>query len=234
MDHPAGTSEPMKPATPRKRQYDLSPAATHELLRELLTTVPVIHLAGTGRSGDPVLRTVHGVLVGDVVAFHGAPAGEKMECLGRPVVLGVEDIVASIPSYFVDPERACPATTYYRSVHVHGVLEEVTDVEGKAAVLRALLAKHQPEGGHVPLTAKDPLYAKAVAGLLVVHVDLRRAHVVGKAKLGQNRTPRQRAAVVAALRERARRGGGPADERAAALVEQAARASEKLRADLGI
>jgi ribosomal protein S18 acetylase RimI-like enzyme/nitroimidazol reductase NimA-like FMN-containing flavoprotein (pyridoxamine 5'-phosphate oxidase superfamily) len=183
--------------------------------RTLLARAPVVHVATTTASGEPMLRTVHGVVVGGHVAFHGAPAGEKVEAVGRPVVIAAEETVAQIPSYFVDPERACPATTYYRSVQVHGVLEEVTAPDAKALVLRALMKKFQPEGGHVPIDEAHPLYRKAIAGLMILRVPLDRMD--GKAKLGQNRTPAELARVVIRLWERGLSG----DARAVELVRDA-------------
>src|SRR5687767_12838252 len=91
----------------------------------LLRRAPVVRVASTLEDGTPVLRTVHGVVVDGAVCFHGSPAGEKAEVVGRPAVIAAEEVIAQIPSWFIDPERACPATTYYRSVQVHGVLEAV-------------------------------------------------------------------------------------------------------------
>ncbi len=178
----------------------------------LLERAPVVHLASTTPEGRPLIRTVHGVVVGDSLAFHGAPAGEKTETEGREAVVSAEEIVASIPSYFLDPERACPATTLYESVQIHGRVERVDDPIEKAAVLAALMAKLQPEGGHAPLAADHPLYRKPVAGILVLRVPL--ADLDGKAKLAQNRTPEDRAQLFAKLWER----GLPGDPRAIELI----------------
>src|SRR5437660_1948594 len=98
----------------RKEIYRMDQAAA----RALLERAAVVRLATTAADGRPILRTVHGVLVDGAIAFHAAPVGEKMAGLGRPAVVAAEEVVAAIPSYFVDPERACPATTYYRSVQV--------------------------------------------------------------------------------------------------------------------
>ena len=163
----------------------------------LLARSPVVHLATTDATGVPVLRTVHAVVIDGALAFHGAPAGEKMEAMGRPVVISAEETVAVIPSYFFDPELACPATTYYRSVQVHGSLEIVEDRHAKARVLAALMHKYQPEGGHVPITADDPRYRKQVEGILIVRVALERLD--GKGKLGQNRRPEELARVLEQL-----------------------------------
>lgn len=180
-----------------------------------LAGAPYVHLASTTADGAPVLRAVHGVVVDGWLAFHGAPDGEKLEILGRPCVVSAEEIVAEIPSYWLDPERACPATTYYLSAQAHGIVEEVADVAWKARALQALMARYQPEGGHAPITADDPRYRAAVKGLLVARVPLDR--VTGKAKLGQNRKADDLGRVVAALWQR----GRPGDLRAIELVRAA-------------
>ncbi len=195
----------------RREQYRMDRARALALLQR----APVVHLATTTPDGAPVLKTVHGVVVDDALCFHGAPAGEKSESLGRAAVLGAEEIVAEIPSYFVDPERACPATTYYESVQVHGVLEEVTDLDAKARVLGALMSRFQPEGGHVPITADHPMYKSAVKGILIVRVSLERLD--GKGKLGQNRKPEELALILLRLWER----GTPADLAAIERVREA-------------
>jgi nitroimidazol reductase NimA-like FMN-containing flavoprotein (pyridoxamine 5'-phosphate oxidase superfamily)/GNAT superfamily N-acetyltransferase len=180
--------------------------------RALLAAAPEVQLALIGDDGGPILRTVNAVVAGDAVAFHGAPAGEKMEGLGRRAVVAASETVASIPSWFLDAERACPATTYYVSVQAHGTLTAVDDPARKAEVLAALMAKYQPEGRHVPLAADHPLYAKAIRGLLVAEVKIE--HLDCKAKLGQNRTPSERVRVLEALWRR----GAPGDVRALARI----------------
>lgn len=177
---------------------------TRDAARGLFARSRVVHLATTTPDGAPILRTVHGVVVDDLLAFHGAPAGEKIAALGRPAVLSADEIVAEIPSYFFDPERACPATTYYRSAQVHGLLEELTDLDSKARVLQALMEKYQPEGGHVPITAGDPRYRKAIDGILIAAVRL--DHLDGKDKLGQNRRPDEMAHILTCLWRRGQTG----------------------------
>jgi nitroimidazol reductase NimA-like FMN-containing flavoprotein (pyridoxamine 5'-phosphate oxidase superfamily)/N-acetylglutamate synthase-like GNAT family acetyltransferase len=169
----------------------------------LLARLPHIQLASTGREGEPILRTLDFALLDDAIVFHGAPAGEKLGIEGRPAVVAASETVAKIPSYFVDPERACPATTLYRSVQVHGVVERVDDARTKTRVLDALMRKYQPEGGHRPLD-DEAMYAKAIAGVLVMRMPI--AGIDGKAKLGQNRTPPERAKMCVGLWRRGAAG----------------------------
>ena len=165
--------------------------------RDLFARADVVQIATTGDDGRPILRTFDAVVVDGAVGFHGAPAGEKMEGLGKRAVAAAHETVASIPSWFFDPERACPATTYYVSAQADGVLEEVTEPGAKARILQALMEKRQPEGRHAPVRADDRRYKKAIAGLLVARVSLER--VACKVKLGQNRTPRERTRVLERL-----------------------------------
>jgi nitroimidazol reductase NimA-like FMN-containing flavoprotein (pyridoxamine 5'-phosphate oxidase superfamily)/N-acetylglutamate synthase-like GNAT family acetyltransferase len=194
----------------RMRRADF--AGGPEEARALLDRAGIVHLATTGEDGHPILRVVHAVVDGDVVAFHAAPAGEKMEALGRQAVVSAHEVVAEIPSWFLDPERACPATTFYLSAQVDGILEPIEDLARKARILQALMTKYQPEGLHVPIRAKDPLYTKALKGLLVagVHLD----NLACKVKLGQNRKLAERTRIVEQLWRR----GGPGDARAVDLL----------------
>lgn len=174
----------------------------------ILARAPFVRIATTTTRGEPVLRSMNAAVLGDRLVFHGAPVGEKTEALGREAVVAAEEIVASLPSYFVDPERACPATTLYRSVQAHGTLDEVDDPRDKARALEALLAKHQPEGGFVPIAHDHPLYQKTVASLLVVSVSLERLD--GKAKLAQNRTPEEQRRIASSLWRRGDEGDAAA------------------------
>ncbi len=183
--------------------------------RRFLAAAEVMQCCGVLERGEPVLKTVHGVVVDDWLCFHSSPKGEKTSLLDRPVVLSAEETVARIPSYFLDPERACPATTLFRAVQVHGVLEALPDAALKARALQALMEKLQPQGGYVPITAEDPRYAPQVRGLLVAGVRLER--VEGKAKLAQNRSARERTALL----ERLWRRGDEGDPRAIELIRQA-------------
>lgn len=187
----------------------------------LLAAAPVVHLAALGDDGAPLVRTLNAVVVDDALCFHGAAVGEKTAALGRPVVVAAEEIVAAVPSYYVDEERACPATTLYRSVQLHGVLEAVEAPAEKARVLTALMHKYQPEGGYVPIDPSHPrygaLYEKQVDSLLVGRVRLGGAALDGKAKLAQNRSPEERRVLCERLWAR----GRPGDPAAIELVRAA-------------
>ena len=78
--------------------------ATDALGRQLFDELEVLHLAGVA-DGQPVLKSLNGVVDEGWVCFHGAPAGEKTSLIGQPVVASVEETIAVLPSYFMDPRR---------------------------------------------------------------------------------------------------------------------------------
>ena len=189
-------------------------AMTDSQALTFLKQAEVLHLALTRPDGSPVLRTLNAAVTDEWLLFHGAPAGEKAQCIGRPAVVQAEQIVATIPSYFSDPERACPATTFFRSVQVHGTLERVTDPHLKAEALQRIMQRYQPEGGHVPISFETPLYQNAIRGVLVLGVRVQ--GLTGKAKLGQNKQPHEVANIMDKLWVR----GAPGDAAAIALMFQ--------------
>jgi len=181
----------------------------------LLGRAPVVHLATTTPEGVPVLRALDAALLEDGVHFHGSPAGEKARCLGRPAVVSAEEVVAHVPSWMVHPTSPCPASTFYRSVQVHGTLREVTDPAAKARALMALMQRWQPEGRYQPLDPARPHDHRELSGVLVFAVDLER--VDGKDKLGQGRQPEELLGILAGLWAR----GAPGDLAALEAVREA-------------
>lgn len=179
---------------------------------QLLAEARWLHLGSTTPDGQPVLRVLNGVVHDGWVMFHGAHAGEKSLCLGRAAVISAHEVVASIPSYFIDSDLACPATTYFRSVQAHGVLRDVSDPDQKAIALQRFMEHQQPEGGHRPITFSDPLYTKELRAVRVFGLEI--ARITGKENLGQDREPERTRKVVEGLWRR----GEPGDPRAIRVI----------------
>ena len=190
-------------------------AAETEVGWALLRRAPVVQVA-TVQEGRVLLRTLHGVVWGGALCFHGGQRGEKRALLGARAVASAEEIVARIPSWMLEPERACPATTFFRSVQVEGPVEEVTDLDEKAAILQALMERFQPEGLHRPITAPDPMYTRSVAGTRVLR--LRPEALTVRSKLGQGKPPAVRQKILRGLWQR----GAPGDLAAIGVIQAAA------------
>src|SRR5690606_7507077 len=121
------------------------------------------------------------------VYFHGSKIGEKMRSLAtnNRVSFSVAREFSQIPSYWLDPELACPATVFFKSAHITGQAEVVTDLTEKAEAFTAFMNKLQPEGGFCPIDpATDERYAKQLGGtgMVKIHVE----DISAKFKFGQN------------------------------------------------
>lgn len=173
--------------------------------REILQRARHGHLAGTTSDGRPIVRTLHHAILEDGLYFHGSAGGEKDELFERDAVFECVEEIAAIPSYWVDARRACPATTYYRSVQVHGRVEFVECPRRRAAAMRALMERLQPEGGYVPLTHDAPEYAAALRAFSVFRLSMER--ICGRVSVGQSRGAPTMHRVLAGLWER----GDPGD-----------------------
>ncbi|MEN0065591.1 MAG: GNAT family N-acetyltransferase [Myxococcota bacterium] len=165
--------------------------------------------------GRPLVRTMHAVSQAGGLVLHGAPQGEKTAWVGSEVVVSTEVVVARIPSHWRHPERACPATTWFRAVQLHGRIEELEEASDRALALQALMDHLQPEGGYRPIVVDDPLYTKTIAGLGMWRIVPDR--LVGLNKLGQHLNRRSMNLVLSGLWKR----GGEGDLAAIEVLRQA-------------
>lgn len=165
--------------------------ADHSLLLEVLQESRYGFL-GT-RELD--LRPMNFVLRGEELFFHTAGPGSLAARAGEPAVFSCLSLASWLPSYWRDPELACPATTYYRSAVARGRLERVESLDEKARVLEAFMHKYQPEGGFAPFS--DPRYAGPLKALTVLRLGLEQASC--KVKLGQHLRPLARRKVYQGL-----------------------------------
>ncbi len=172
-------------------------------------------LVSVGADGVPHVGLYPFLYDGASVDLHLVAEDEQIADLrARPAcVFEVDEVLGVIPSYWVHQEYAGSATAYHRTVIFECVAGVVADPDAVAAQQRRLLGRYQPEGGYRPLDPADPLYRKALGQLAAVRLDIKK--IRPKFKLGQNRPPETRRAVIAELRKR----GRPNDARAADALE---------------
>ncbi len=158
-----------------------------------------LSFAGVDPRGRPLVRVFDVVHHQGRIYMHGAPRGEKLALLGRPLVAHAHRVVAEIPSHFTDPRRACPATTFYASVQVEGQFSTVDALERKAEVLSQLVGGRQATGSFVAMDPAHPefarLYAKVIDALWVGEFEISARH--GRFNFGQHKS----AAVAEAILE---------------------------------
>jgi nitroimidazol reductase NimA-like FMN-containing flavoprotein (pyridoxamine 5'-phosphate oxidase superfamily) len=199
---------------PALRRHDKE-LKQEDAIRQVLDAAEWGVLALTAPAGPPVLAPVNFVHLDGRICFHGAQAGEKMEILraNPEATFLVVDALAQIPSYAFDPERACPATQYFKSVLIRGRVQAVEAPARKAEVLDALMRKLQPEGGYKPITAEDPLYAASVGNVAVLELVIE--DLSAKMEVGRRLSPEKRTVVRELLQKR----GGPVDHRTLEAME---------------
>lgn len=73
-------------------------------------------LGTSDEQGLPRVTPLNFVYTDGCFYFHGSHAGGKMKAIRnqQKVCFTVADEYALIPSYFSDPEMACPATAYFK------------------------------------------------------------------------------------------------------------------------
>lgn len=159
-------------------------------------------LGTTDEQGGPRVTPLNFVFMKGCFYFHGSHAGGKMESIRKQqkVCFTVADEYALIPSYFSDPELACPATAYFKSVTAYGIAESVEDIHEKAKVLSLFMKKLQPEGGYHPIDADDPKYRPRLKGVAVVRITP--TEISAKFKFGQNLKDEKRDGVISGLTNR--------------------------------
>lgn len=168
--------------------------ATDEQLTEVLAAARYGYLA----TGAAELRPMNHVLLEGELYFHTAGPGSLAARAGEPAVFSCLESATWLPSYWRDPELACPATTYYRSAVVRGRLSAIESLEEKARVLEAFMQKYQPEGGYAPFT--DRRYAGPLKALTVLAMSLEECSC--KVKLGQHLPLKHKQRVYQGLIER--------------------------------
>ncbi|WP_079909878.1 pyridoxamine 5'-phosphate oxidase family protein [Paenibacillus sp. 32352] len=195
----------------RRKEFEMMDKKETELfLQEMSFGV----LGTIGEDGWPELTPLNFVYYEDRIYFHGSKIGQKMKNLKREarVTFAVAKEYAIIPSYFLDPRLACPATAYFKSVLIKGTAEMVEDAGEKAGALQAFMRKLQPEGGYEPIDPSDSDYASQLKATGVVRI--RVSEMSSKYKFGQNLTEPRFTQVTDGLQQR----GGTWDAETLALM----------------
>jgi nitroimidazol reductase NimA-like FMN-containing flavoprotein (pyridoxamine 5'-phosphate oxidase superfamily) len=94
---------------------------------------------------------------------------------------------------------ACPATQFFKSVSMDGVIEMVESREEKEKMFQALMQKLQPKGGYKPF--EDKAYDKALKATAVYK--LVPSNLSCKFKFGQNLSDERFEMIVEHLKKRA-------------------------------
>ena len=155
-------------------------------------------------NGFPRVVPLNFVLVEKKVYFHGALEGEKFDILNQikppKIAFSVDIPFSFIPSHWVGPKMACPATMFYKSVHIRGTGHMVSSLDEKALALQKLMEKHQPEGMYLPFKENMDIYHNPLERVGVFRIDP--VEITVKIKFGQNINKTARRGLINKLAER--------------------------------
>lgn len=185
----------------RRKEFSIE---EHKEIEEFLGEMSFGYLGTVGEDGCPHLTPLNYVYLEGSIYFHGSHAGAKMREIAEAgkVSFAVAKEFAIIPSYYSDERLACPATAFFKSVHIRGLAEKVDGLEEKAQVLTAFMEKLQPEGGYDPITPLDPEYMKGLKAVAVVRI--KPEEITAKFKFGQNMNEEHRGKIMTGLEERSK------------------------------
>ncbi|GAB6927070.1 pyridoxamine 5'-phosphate oxidase family protein [Paenibacillus sp. JCM 10914] len=171
-------------------------------IEQFLSGMSFGFLGTTDEAGQPRVTPLNFSYTNGAFYFHGSRMGEKMDHLRHTstVCFTVADEYAIIPSYYSDPEMACPATAYFKSVSAIGSVIIVDDLEEKAMAMEGLMQKLQPEGGYRTIDAADQSYIPRLKGVALIKLVPDR--LTAKFKFGQNLKSDRMNAVVEGLTSR--------------------------------
>jgi len=171
-------------------------------IEPFIKNTEVGHLGIVDQEGYPRIVPLNYIYADGSVYFHGALDGERFELYqSNPKVTFSVDVPYSIiPSYWISKDYACPASTFFKSVHIRGSGEIVDDLPDKARFLQLFMEKYQSEGRYKEITIDDPLYKKAL--IEVTLYKIRAENVKAKFKLGQSLSDKMKRKIIDLLNER--------------------------------
>ena len=114
-------------------------------------------------NNKPYSLPINFVMVDEIFYFHGSKKGRKIDILSNNpnASFSVLKAYSLVDSDFSSTNGlACPATQFFRSIIIDGVIEFVDDYDEKVLALSALMSKLQPKGGYKPLNEHD--YKKSI------------------------------------------------------------------------
>jgi transcriptional regulator len=172
----------------------------HALLLEVMQTHSFAVLVGPGADGAPTATHLPLVVKDEgphgLVEGHFAKANPHWQALASHETL----IVFSGPHAYISPthyaEELSVPTWNYIAVHAYGMLQLVEDDDAKDALLKGLIAQHEPTYAERWHALPQGFKRSMLAGIVGFRVPIDR--IEGKLKISQNRPAADRANIRAA------------------------------------
>lgn len=170
------------------RRNELMSTEFEEDFKFITSKVPVGNLGLVDNNGYPRIVPLNFATIDKTIYFHGAKEGEKYELLNQSpkATFSIDMPYAFLPSFFTSEKYACPATHYFKSVHIRGRGIRVDDMDEKASGLQAMMEKYQDEGTYTPISPELSMYKTKIRDVAVFKIIA--DEITIKIKFGQNET----------------------------------------------
>lgn len=186
------------------------------LIEQFVTEQKLGRLITAGPSLQPHIGLYPFLYEGKSIQMHLHRDDEQLHDLysNPKCAFEVDEVLATVPSHWIDPANAAFATAYYRCVifECDAVISE--DPQVIAAQQQRLMQSHQPEGGYAPVRAENPVYHGSLHSIAAVTLNVNTRKV--KWKLAQNRDQSTRVKLIEQLTQR----GAPGDLQAAQAIRR--------------
>ncbi len=170
------------------------------IINEILDTTEYGTLA-LAIDNKPYAVPLNFVRIKEKIYFHGALKNKKMKMLEEnpKTSFSVVQNHSLIDSDFSsNDELACPATQFFKSISIDGIIERVEEQEEKIKMFEALMQKLQPKGGYKPFN--NEVYNKSLKATAVYKLIAN--DISCKFKFGQHLNKERFDKVIAHLKER--------------------------------
>jgi len=183
-----------------------------ELIKEVLDNAEFGVLALCGEK--PYAVPVNFVYLDNAIYFHGSLTGKKMEIIKTNPNASFNIVTnhSVLPSYIMsDDALACPATAFFKSITIDGVIEIIENRDAKRKIFSALMNKLQPEGNYLSFDSEE--YNRALDKTAVLKIKIEKINA--KFKFAQNYSKSKRERIITNLEKR----NNPNDEKIVRIIK---------------
>ncbi len=168
---------------------------------KFLSSLDIGELGLVDNSGYPRIIPLNFIEIDKDIYFHGSLDGEKYQLIKKSpkATFSVYKSYSFIPSYFTSKKYACPATHFFKSMHIRGDASIISEISEKARVLQTMMEKYQGSNSHTAI-GDISLYRNALENVGVYRI--KAEEITIKIKFGQNESDRTMEMIVKGLRGR--------------------------------
>ena len=195
--------------------YDEYADVPKEMIQQFATEQQLGRLVTVSEKGQPHIGLYPFQFLGSTIEMHLNRRDEQLADLraNPKCAFEVDEMLGTIPSYWIHPSNAAFATAYYRVAIFECDAAIFEDPQTIAEQQQRLMQHYQPDGGYEALNAQNAMYQGSLNMIAAMTLTIRECKV--KWKLAQNRDRETRAKIIQHLRER----GESSDLRAAEALQ---------------